>query len=70
MATGHTAGENLVFRIDAERNKGIIEFELLPLEKSKSGKMDMLLSLPGFTDMGVKMNDKLIRAIIQIGVHS
>ena len=69
MATGHIAGENLIFRIDAERNKGIIEFELLPLEKSTSGKMDMLLSLPGFTNMGVKLNDELIYGNIQIGVY-
>ena len=70
MATGHTAGENLVFRIDSERNKGVIEFELLPPEKSKSGKMDMLLSLPGFTNMGVNMNDKIIMANLQVGVYS
>lgn len=70
MATPHVVGTDLKLSIDSKTGKGKIEFDIHELSLSKSGNMKMLLSLSGFTPMGVNLDGKPIKANLQIGVDA
>ena len=72
MATGHIFGQDIKYEIKEEKDGSTWTWvkikhppELIP---SKGGKMNMLCSLQGFTPVGMNLDNKPIKANIQIGV--